>query len=143
MNRRLPAVPPRATAEALSVRLSRKIVESSSVVPVAQSSARAIEIQRQDVGNRTLRHLIQTEEQLEALIDRGQFRHSLAWANISTSLHRPLAEDSLRLRVNSTPTITLHVPGPLRAYCCGVAELSMSAHTVRATLEVLERSESR
>jgi molybdopterin converting factor small subunit len=37
--------------------------------------------------------------------------------------------------------ITIHVPGPLRTYCRGAAELSMSAHTVRAVLEDLERSE--
>lgn len=37
------------------------------------------------------------------------------------------------------PTITISVPGPLRTYCGGVAELSISARTVRAALEVLER----
>ena len=41
-----------------------------------------------------------------------------------------------------TPTITIHVPGPLRAYCAGATELSISAHTVRAALEDLERSQS-
>jgi molybdopterin synthase sulfur carrier subunit len=41
-----------------------------------------------------------------------------------------------------TPTITLHVPGALRTYCAGAAELSISAHTVRAALEDLERSQS-
>ena len=41
-----------------------------------------------------------------------------------------------------TPTITLHVPGPLRSYCAGASELSISAHTVRAALEDLERSQS-
>jgi sulfur-carrier protein len=40
------------------------------------------------------------------------------------------------------PTITLHVPGPLRAYCAGAAELSISAHTVRGALEGLERSQA-
>jgi molybdopterin converting factor small subunit len=39
-------------------------------------------------------------------------------------------------------TITLHVPGPLRTYCAGAAELSISAHTVRAALEDLERSQA-
>jgi molybdopterin synthase sulfur carrier subunit len=39
------------------------------------------------------------------------------------------------------PIITIHVPGPLRTYCGGVAELSLSAHTVRAALEALERSQ--
>jgi molybdopterin synthase sulfur carrier subunit len=39
-----------------------------------------------------------------------------------------------------TPTVTLHVPGPLRAYCGGAAQLTLSAPTVRAALEDLERS---
>ena len=39
------------------------------------------------------------------------------------------------------PIITVHVPGPLRTYCGGVAELSLSAHTVRAALEALERNQ--
>jgi len=38
------------------------------------------------------------------------------------------------------PTITLHVPGPLRQYCAGVGEIPMAAHTVRAALADLERS---
>ncbi|MDA1183075.1 MAG: MoaD/ThiS family protein [Acidobacteria bacterium] len=37
------------------------------------------------------------------------------------------------------PTVTVYVPGPLRTYCGGAAELSISAHTVRAALDVLER----
>ena len=41
-----------------------------------------------------------------------------------------------------TPTITLHVPGPLRTYCGGASQLSISAHTVRAALEDLELSQS-
>jgi molybdopterin synthase sulfur carrier subunit len=40
-----------------------------------------------------------------------------------------------------TPTVTLHVPGPLRAYCGGAAQLTLSAPTVRAALEDLERSQ--
>jgi molybdopterin synthase sulfur carrier subunit len=32
--------------------------------------------------------------------------------------------------------------GPLRAYCAGVSHLPISAHTVRAALEDLERSQS-
>ena len=40
------------------------------------------------------------------------------------------------------PTITIHVLGPLRAYCAGAAQLSISARTVRAALEDLERTES-
>jgi molybdopterin synthase sulfur carrier subunit len=45
--------------------------------------------------------------------------------------------------VDPTPTITIHVPAPLRTYCGGAAQLLISAHTVRAALEGLERSESR
>ncbi len=40
------------------------------------------------------------------------------------------------------PAVTIHVPGPLRACCAGAAQLSISAHTVRAALEALERSQS-
>jgi molybdopterin synthase sulfur carrier subunit len=39
------------------------------------------------------------------------------------------------------PSVTLHVPGPLRQYCRGAAELFISAPTVRAALEDLERRE--
>ena len=38
--------------------------------------------------------------------------------------------------------ITLHVPGPLRTYCGGATELPISAPTVRAALEDLERSQA-
>ena len=41
-----------------------------------------------------------------------------------------------------TPAITIHIPGALRTYCAGAAQLSISAHTVRAALEDLERSKS-
>jgi molybdopterin converting factor small subunit len=44
--------------------------------------------------------------------------------------------------VGPQPTITLHIPGPLRTYCAGAAQLSITAHTVRAALEDLQRSES-
>ena len=44
--------------------------------------------------------------------------------------------------MRQTPTITLHVVGPLRTYCAGAAQLPISAHTVRAALEDLERSQS-
>ncbi len=44
--------------------------------------------------------------------------------------------------MGGAPTITIHVPGPLRAYCAGRARLSISANTVRAALEDLERSQS-
>ena len=37
-------------------------------------------------------------------------------------------------------TITIRVPPPLRACCDGASELSLSAPTVRAALEQLERS---
>jgi len=36
-------------------------------------------------------------------------------------------------------TITVHVPGPLRDCCAGAAELSLTAPSVRAVLEELER----
>ena len=39
------------------------------------------------------------------------------------------------------PSITLHVLGALRTYCAGASELSISARTVRAALEDLERSQ--
>jgi molybdopterin converting factor small subunit len=38
------------------------------------------------------------------------------------------------------PTVTIHLPGPLRPYSGGVAQLSMGAVTVQAVLEELERS---
>ena len=44
--------------------------------------------------------------------------------------------------MSPTPTITIHVPGPLRTYCAGAEELSIAAYTVRAALEALERSQS-
>ncbi|MGB7218253.1 MAG: MoaD/ThiS family protein [Vicinamibacterales bacterium] len=40
------------------------------------------------------------------------------------------------------PSVTIHVPGQLRAYCAGASQLSISAPTVRAALEGLERSQS-
>ena len=39
------------------------------------------------------------------------------------------------------PGISIHVFGQLREYCAGAAELSLSARTVRAVLEQLERNE--
>ena len=39
------------------------------------------------------------------------------------------------------PTITIHLPGPLRTYCAGASQLSISAQTVRAALEDLEQSQ--
>ena len=38
-----------------------------------------------------------------------------------------------------TMTITIFVPGPLRAYCEGASELLISASSVRAALEEIER----
>jgi sulfur-carrier protein len=40
------------------------------------------------------------------------------------------------------PIITIHVLGALRTYCGGAAQISISANTVRAALEDLERSQS-
>ena len=40
------------------------------------------------------------------------------------------------------PTVTIHVFGQLREYCAGKSQLSVSAHTVRAALGDLERSQS-
>ncbi len=54
----------------------------------------------------------------------------------------PAASDILHLApVAGAPTITIHVPGPLRAYCAGATELLISAHTVRDALQALERSQ--
>jgi molybdopterin converting factor small subunit len=44
--------------------------------------------------------------------------------------------------MGQSPNITIHVPGPLRTYCAGAAQLSISAHTVRAALEDLQQSQS-
>jgi len=40
------------------------------------------------------------------------------------------------------PTITIHIPGPLRTYCAGAAQLSISAGTVRAALEDLQQNQA-
>ena len=44
--------------------------------------------------------------------------------------------------MSGTPTVTIHVPGPLREYCAGRAELSVAAPTVRAALDQLEQSQA-
>ena len=44
--------------------------------------------------------------------------------------------------MGSSPSIIVHVPGPLRSYCGGVDQLSISANTVRAALEELSRSQA-
>ena len=36
-------------------------------------------------------------------------------------------------------TITIHVPGPLRACCAGASQLALSAVSLRGVLEELER----
>ena len=41
--------------------------------------------------------------------------------------------------MDRAPTVTIHLPGPLRPYCAGASELTIAAHTVRALLEELER----
>lgn len=38
------------------------------------------------------------------------------------------------------PTVTMHVYGQLRMYCAGAERISISAPTVRAALEDLERN---
>lgn len=38
--------------------------------------------------------------------------------------------------MGEAPTITIHLPGPLRAYCAGAEQLSISAHAVRDLDEV-------
>jgi molybdopterin converting factor small subunit len=44
--------------------------------------------------------------------------------------------------MSAAPVITLHVVGPLRAYCAGAARISIAAGTVRAALLDLERSQA-
>lgn len=52
------------------------------------------------------------------------------------------ANGNLRvMAMSAPPAITIHVPGALRVYCGGASELSITAHSVRAALEHLERSE--
>jgi sulfur-carrier protein len=43
--------------------------------------------------------------------------------------------------MDPAPTVTIHVFGQLREYCGGKSQLSVSAHTVRAALEDVERSQ--
>jgi molybdopterin synthase sulfur carrier subunit len=52
-----------------------------------------------------------------------------------------VARDKLRLSLGPSPTVTIYLPGPLRSYCAGAAQLSISAGTVQAALEELERSQ--
>jgi len=65
---------------------------------------------------------------------------SLYGTNLVASFQLPMI--SFVSDMGPTPTITIHVPGSLREYCAGAAQLSISAHTVRAALEDLQRSQS-
>jgi molybdopterin synthase sulfur carrier subunit len=44
--------------------------------------------------------------------------------------------------VNTAAAITIYLPEPLRTYAGGIVELPVSARTVRAMLEELERTQS-
>ena len=67
-------------------------------------------------------------------------RTEIAVRDVKTTIDEPTEREGTNM--GPTPTITIHVPGPLRAYCAGAAQLSISAHTVRAALEDLQRSQS-
>ena len=41
----------------------------------------------------------------------------------------------------AAPTVSIHVPGPLRIYCAGQTQLSSAGSTVRAVLEDLEHNQ--
>ena len=43
--------------------------------------------------------------------------------------------------MDAAPTITIHLPGPLRAYCAGKTQLLLAAPTVLAVLEELDRNQ--
>ena len=43
--------------------------------------------------------------------------------------------------MSQTPSISVLIPGPLRPYCAGAAEVFVSAPTVRVALEQLERDQ--
>ncbi len=42
----------------------------------------------------------------------------------------------------AAPAITIHLPAPLRPYCRGAEQLSITARTVRDALDHLEQNES-
>jgi len=44
--------------------------------------------------------------------------------------------------MGTEPVITIHLPGPLRPYCAGASRLSITAGTIRAALEHLERNQA-
>ncbi len=39
------------------------------------------------------------------------------------------------------PAIIIHIPGPLRVFCSGAAQLPLAAQTVRDALRILEQSQ--
>lgn len=43
--------------------------------------------------------------------------------------------------MGTAPTVTIHVPGPLRVYCGGAAQLSSAGTTIGDVLRDLERSQ--
>ena len=57
-----------------------------------------------------------------------------------TTLPLPTPSDKLHLSLGP-PTVTIYLPGPLRSYSAGAEQLSITAATVRAVLEDLERSQ--
>ena len=71
------------------------------------------------------------EPRPEPIPDRAQ-------AFIDVECHTQQCLALLSIMMRSTLT-TIHVPGPLRDYCGGASELSISASSVRAVLEELER----
>jgi sulfur-carrier protein len=44
--------------------------------------------------------------------------------------------------MESSPRVTIHVAGPLRPYSGGAIEIAITARTVRAALDEIERSQS-
>ena len=44
--------------------------------------------------------------------------------------------------MGAAPAVTFHVLGQLRTYCAGASELAISALTVRAALEEIERTQA-
>lgn len=74
-----------------------------------------------------------------ALVQRGQATRKNSRPDPDDCVAAP-AGDTLSFHTMApAPNITLHVPGPLRAYCGGAVEIPLSVHTVRAALEDLER----
>jgi len=44
--------------------------------------------------------------------------------------------------MGTAPTITIHVPGPLRTYCAGASQLEVAAGTIKAVLEILAQNQA-